>query len=149
MFRKVGNPKSALRNNCVGLRHGREYGPYSSQRAVSLVRCEVPKNLQNDTLRTSKTVGNYGALSSIRTVVTSVFLYLCFSGTPKRERVTGRLHQYGPQSSPFSFALNSKLGVKTLQNFILWTHHHGEGNRPSSSERSMVPSVLPCLKPQG
>ena len=46
MFRKIGNPKSTLRNNCVGQHHGREYEPYSSRRAVSLARFDGAQSLQ-------------------------------------------------------------------------------------------------------
>ena len=85
MFRKIGNPKNTLRNNCVGLRHGREYGPYFSRRVVSLARFDVPKNLQKLTFGIPQTVGEYETFPPIRTVVPFVFPYLSFSETPRWE----------------------------------------------------------------
>ena len=78
MFRKIGNPKNALRNNCVGQHHGREYGPYSLRWAVSLARFDEPKNLQ-----------------------------LISSGSHKTEGITCRLPHNGPLSLPLYFTFVS------------------------------------------
>ena len=187
MFRKIGNPKSALWNNCVGQQYGSQYGSWCSKWAVYLARFGVPKtcniwvsgHLQYEQgirvvfLKTgrcpfrfdsplvfweSKTGEENGAFSSIRLVILTVFLCLgswfggqnpatfSFSGSLNTMTKTRRYPQNGTWCPPLCFALNS---TKTLQNLILWTHHHGEGNGPSSSKRSVVPSVLPCLEPQG
>ena len=146
MFRKIGNPKSNLWNNCVGHQYGREYGPYSSKRAVSLARCEVPKTCNSWVSGRLQDGQENGPFSSSRVVVLSVVLCLWFSGITRRERRTGRFPHHAPWSSPFSFALGLCSGFKTLQPFLLWIPQYDDQNATSSSPRDVMPSVLLCLE---
>ena len=146
MFRKIGNPKSALRNNCVGHRHGRGYGPYYPKWAVVLARFDGTKNLQNshsqDTFKTEgntnrlphheplslpfglplislnfKTGGGNGTFSSTWPVVLSVFLYL-----------------------------GSKNSSQKPTKYSLWISQYATHNGMLSSIRHVVPFVILCLE---